>query len=327
MGRDIRDLRFVDDDAWLIEHAAHASEPRRAARTAALTEMSAPRHDGGGPEMFELTAALPLATAQETHALDKTRLCKFFRRGQCTRGEACTFAHGKRQLRAQPDLYRTQPCIDFAKTGSCSFGAGCRYAHSADEMRPSDLLKPLKLPMTRRGRGGSGSSGSGVPTHEADSTIPAELGAACGAPPAFPPGISQAYLERVHRAARSMQTPTEDTAAACLSYRGPQMPSCCATPAPAAAQPIEVPKLCLAGGSLGWSRRTTAESTDGGCSSESPEGCSFRGPVDAHYPWLEDEAAVRAATHAAARMALFELAPALAAAAKRGGGRAPAAQW
>lgn len=68
-------------------------------------------------------------------SLDKTRMCRFFRKGLCRRGEACTFAHGQRQLRPQPDLWRTQWCMDFVAQGSCRFEDGCRYAHSDEELR------------------------------------------------------------------------------------------------------------------------------------------------------------------------------------------------
>lgn len=35
-------------------------------------------------------------------ALSKTKLCKFFNRGACQRGEECTFAHGRGQLQRRP---------------------------------------------------------------------------------------------------------------------------------------------------------------------------------------------------------------------------------
>jgi len=93
----------------------------------------------------------PAATdeAKDNHALDKTKLCKFFLKGQCRRGSTCTFAHGRRQLRPQPDLFRTQLCIDFVNGGSCSFGASCRYAHNSEELRVPDL-KASKAAATKR---------------------------------------------------------------------------------------------------------------------------------------------------------------------------------
>lgn len=45
-------------------------------------------------------------------ALSKTKLCKFFSRGACQRGEACTFAHGRGQLqRRRPGARKPDPDI------------------------------------------------------------------------------------------------------------------------------------------------------------------------------------------------------------------------
>lgn len=72
----------------------------------------------------------------EDHLLDKTRLCRFFARGLCSRGSACTFAHGEAQLLPQPDLFKTGLCFDYMKAGTCRAGSSCRFAHSNDELRP-----------------------------------------------------------------------------------------------------------------------------------------------------------------------------------------------
>ena len=55
----------------------------------------------------------------------QTRLCKFFVVGKCTRGQACTFAHGEEKLRDQPDFSKTRLCADFMERGSCAEGDGC----------------------------------------------------------------------------------------------------------------------------------------------------------------------------------------------------------
>jgi len=106
------------------------------------------------PEMAA-TTAVPEAVEPSVDArtLEKTKMCKFFPMGLCKRGNNCTFAHSRRQLRPQPDLYRTQMCIDFLQNGSCDFGANCRYAHSEKELRPTDQTKPIKnSPAQRRGQ-------------------------------------------------------------------------------------------------------------------------------------------------------------------------------
>mmetsp|Transcript_54692 Transcript_54692/g.158870 ORF Transcript_54692/g.158870 Transcript_54692/m.158870 type:complete len:326 (-) Transcript_54692:168-1145(-) len=80
----------------------------------------------------------------DTSRLQKTKMCKFFAAGQCTRGEACSFAHSKKQLRPQPNLFRTRVCLDFASGGGCAFGDKCKYAHSEQEVRPDNVMKPIK---------------------------------------------------------------------------------------------------------------------------------------------------------------------------------------
>jgi len=72
------------------------------------------------------------------HSLDKTRLCQFFGEGRCQRGRACSFAHSAAELRAPPDLYRSQLCMEFEETGACRYGAACRFAHGAEELRSGE---------------------------------------------------------------------------------------------------------------------------------------------------------------------------------------------
>jgi len=67
--------------------------------------------------------------------LQKTMMCKFFLKGKCTRGTACTFAHGKEELKSKPDFYKTRLCPDFRDTGSCIMGDDCGYAHTEVEIR------------------------------------------------------------------------------------------------------------------------------------------------------------------------------------------------
>lgn len=67
--------------------------------------------------------------------LAMTRMCKFFSTGQCARGQACSFAHSRQELRPQPDLYKTQLCLEFGKRGKCLGGMECTFAHTAQELR------------------------------------------------------------------------------------------------------------------------------------------------------------------------------------------------
>lgn len=64
----------------------------------------------------------------------KTRMCKFFLLGKCVRGSKCNFAHDN-DLKPQPNLFRTKPCLAFMRSGKCRDGDACKYAHSRDEMR------------------------------------------------------------------------------------------------------------------------------------------------------------------------------------------------
>jgi len=78
---------------------------------------------------------------ENTHIFDKTRLCKFYAKGKCKRGQACTFAHGESQVQPQPDFFRTQLCADFVQSGMCKSGSRCCYAHSPQELRPAKIHK------------------------------------------------------------------------------------------------------------------------------------------------------------------------------------------
>jgi len=89
--------------------------------------------------------------------LEKTQLCKYFVKGRCKRGQNCTFAHGARQLRARPDLYRTQMCVGYMNSGTCGYGDKCRFAHTWEELRPVEVLDaaPERSPADRRRRTGA----------------------------------------------------------------------------------------------------------------------------------------------------------------------------
>eukprot|EP00405_Crypthecodinium_cohnii_P038207 CAMPEP_0206535310 /NCGR_PEP_ID=MMETSP0325_2-20121206/6057_1 /ASSEMBLY_ACC=CAM_ASM_000347 /TAXON_ID=2866 /ORGANISM="Crypthecodinium cohnii, Strain Seligo" /LENGTH=601 /DNA_ID=CAMNT_0054032265 /DNA_START=479 /DNA_END=2286 /DNA_ORIENTATION=+ len=64
----------------------------------------------------------------------RTKMCKFFLLGCCSRGDQCHFAHSKEQLSELPNLYRTKLCRTLINTGSCT-DETCRYAHNKDELR------------------------------------------------------------------------------------------------------------------------------------------------------------------------------------------------
>mmetsp|Transcript_87862 Transcript_87862/g.261998 ORF Transcript_87862/g.261998 Transcript_87862/m.261998 type:complete len:245 (-) Transcript_87862:51-785(-) len=69
------------------------------------------------------------------NALHRTVLCKYYVVGLCSRGEACSFAHGCEELRPKPDLFRTGLCKAFSKKGECKNGDECKFAHSRNQLR------------------------------------------------------------------------------------------------------------------------------------------------------------------------------------------------
>lgn len=86
----------------------------------------------------------------------KTKMCKFFILGKCTRGSDCQFAHDHVEMQPLPDLFRTKLCKQLFSVGRCD-DAACRYAHQKDELRaapaPSavcmseEFPKPLRDPI------------------------------------------------------------------------------------------------------------------------------------------------------------------------------------
>lgn len=65
----------------------------------------------------------------------KTKLCKFFAAGVCSRGAGCRFAHGQGDLSELPDFRNTQFCPSVLLYGVCE-AQNCTFAHSKGELRP-----------------------------------------------------------------------------------------------------------------------------------------------------------------------------------------------
>ncbi|CAJ1339722.1 unnamed protein product [Effrenium voratum] len=97
------------------------------------------------------TMTTRLARDEEEHRIDvhkRTRLCKFFLMGSCTRGAGCNFAHGARQLRTQPDFSKTRLCAEFMESGTCP-SKDCKFAHGRHELRPGELKRKPKAEKTQ----------------------------------------------------------------------------------------------------------------------------------------------------------------------------------
>ena len=66
-------------------------------------------------------------------SLLKTKICKFFLKGQCKFGEICKFAHSELELKNFPDLRKTRMCKSF-KQSAC-FINNCAFAHERCELK------------------------------------------------------------------------------------------------------------------------------------------------------------------------------------------------
>lgn len=82
------------------------------------------------------------AVAKKPQRLDmffKTELCKFF--PNCSKGEACPYAHTRIELQARPDLYKTTLCWAWRRNQCPLNSAECKFAHGS-----RDLCLPVSRP-------------------------------------------------------------------------------------------------------------------------------------------------------------------------------------
>mmetsp|Transcript_1175 Transcript_1175/g.2150 ORF Transcript_1175/g.2150 Transcript_1175/m.2150 type:complete len:522 (+) Transcript_1175:91-1656(+) len=84
----------------------------------------------------------------------KTKLCRFYARGMCTRGGACVFAHGYDEVQPVPDLSRTKPCPVLRQTGVCQ-DPNCVFAHGRDEIRRLPVFGDERRPQCLKFAAGS----------------------------------------------------------------------------------------------------------------------------------------------------------------------------
>jgi hypothetical protein len=76
--------------------------------------------------------------------LSKTKMCKFYQRGLCTKGTQCPFAHDAKELQPLPDLSRSKFCMVLRKTGRCD-NPKCSYAHKEAELQTSGTFYKTKV--------------------------------------------------------------------------------------------------------------------------------------------------------------------------------------
>lgn len=73
-----------------------------------------------------------------------------YKKGLCTRGNNCVYAHGDEELRHTDTYFRTKLCKYYALQ-QCNMGNKCRHAHGETELRPApEFLIPKSLPKKKK---------------------------------------------------------------------------------------------------------------------------------------------------------------------------------
>jgi len=66
----------------------------------------------------------------------KTQLCRFF--PNCHKGAKCPFAHGRKEVRACPDLTKTELCSAWIRSKCPKPASACKYAHGLEDVRGNE---------------------------------------------------------------------------------------------------------------------------------------------------------------------------------------------
>lgn len=77
--------------------------------------------------------------AERSAGFTKTKMCKFYLEGNCTRGRKCTFAHGDEDVDSKPQPLCMKLCKTLIATGRCK-NQNCRYAHSKEQIASAKQL-------------------------------------------------------------------------------------------------------------------------------------------------------------------------------------------
>eukprot|EP00928_Gymnodinium_smaydae_P076534 TRINITY_DN5955_c0_g1_i1.p1 TRINITY_DN5955_c0_g1~~TRINITY_DN5955_c0_g1_i1.p1 ORF type:complete len:209 (-),score=32.04 TRINITY_DN5955_c0_g1_i1:343-885(-) len=75
----------------------------------------------------------------------KTRACRYFGLGKCSRGAECTFAH-EGELRPRLNLARTKMCPALLEKGACN-NVLCDYAHRYEDRKKRRKRLPNRFPV------------------------------------------------------------------------------------------------------------------------------------------------------------------------------------
>jgi len=100
--------------------------------------------------------AVPVETNPATNAIfRKTKMCKFYMAGRCTRKDACMFAHSAAELAPLPDFHFTKMCPAIEMGGRCDRGSACTFAHKLSELRAprkGGAVQNIKAPVAPSSR-------------------------------------------------------------------------------------------------------------------------------------------------------------------------------
>jgi hypothetical protein len=101
------------------------------------------RGGSGGKDVVATEDSRAVSRAERTAVFGKTKLCKFFIMGCCTKGKDCCFAHAQTEMNPSPDLSRTKICKTLINTGTCT-NPDCKYAHNKEELRDMPSAEPFQ---------------------------------------------------------------------------------------------------------------------------------------------------------------------------------------
>eukprot|EP00928_Gymnodinium_smaydae_P034570 TRINITY_DN24466_c0_g1_i1.p2 TRINITY_DN24466_c0_g1~~TRINITY_DN24466_c0_g1_i1.p2 ORF type:complete len:384 (+),score=103.56 TRINITY_DN24466_c0_g1_i1:56-1207(+) len=76
-------------------------------------------------------------------------MCKFFERGLCHKGDACTLSHDPRDREPRPLTHKRSMECRFFTLGKCTRGDACAYAHGSEEL---DKIVSLREERERKER-------------------------------------------------------------------------------------------------------------------------------------------------------------------------------
>ncbi|CAK9032845.1 unnamed protein product [Durusdinium trenchii] len=188
----------------------------------------------------------------------KTRMCKFFLMGTCTRGRSCNFAHGASQLREQPDFSKTRLCAKYMESGFCPLGYRCSFAHGRHELRPRRGAPPPPAPVQPKPIKPTSSPQTSQAVPQAPHAVPQ-------APQAVPQA-PQAVPQVLRRAPKAQTPPATPKKLAPLSVMGSPTSAGSAPTSPTLSMPtIESEVDTPPKGKVSFSRQSTWEGPPSTC--------------------------------------------------------------